>query len=686
MKSLSSRFTRGDAAFTGGILLGIFILSGLLYYFSNRRTEGTGVEIGKVFFKREVAMRKFADRMVWEDVESGTPLYSHDAVMTGTLSDAELRLNSGLKLKLEANTLVELDLEQEGLTLKLSGGGIKTAGVQNTQTLVKTDGGQAINVTDAAANIRTQGNQVAVEVKEGKVEVTAKDGKKETVAKDEVLAAGKKARVALTASSPADDAVILTQAKAARVKLACGPAADATHAELSRNAEFTKAKKFALSSGEVASTVPPGDWFMRCSGKDNSTSALRRFRVVAAGQYKVYRPEKGEINFEEKALLRLEFKPPQSVTSTLVEVADNAGFSKPLFSESGGRTAFSIELPKAGKYYYRLTPASDAGGMESQLTPFTANVTLTQVQSHIPLQFITVTQPNFPLTQVESGKATMGYEGNGRYSVQILRKGETRPVYSADTQGGTVSVPKNLTGGKYTMVLSSGKERAEQPFDIRDKIKVELKSPANGTVLALTPGEKSTGVSVSWSGSDEVQNFQLLVATDPGMKNVTKRINVEGSEYGLTGLTAGKYYVKILALENNIARAETAAAQVSVEDRLAPVADIYPKPDQKVDVSKTAGLNLKWQAVAGANSYEVKIFQKRKDGLALVETRTTKGTALSVADMRKLHEGDVVLEVRAQQTDKAGKVVQKSEPTRSNVNVSFGPTPPAPEIVPTVDD
>jgi hypothetical protein len=290
------------------------------------------------------------------------------------------------------------------------------------------------------------------------------------------------------------------------------------------------------------------------------------------------------------------------------------------------------------------------------------------------------------LTQVEAGKATVGYEGTGKYTVQISRRGEAKPVYSAEVQNGVVAIPKSLAGGKYNLVLNAGNERAELPFEIRDKVKVELKSPANGTVLALTPGEKTTSISVSWSGSDDVQNYQLLVATDPGMKNITKKINVEGNEYGLTGLTVGKFYVKILALENNIARAETGVSQVTVEDRLAPVADIYPRADQKVDVSKTAGLNLKWQAVPGANSYEVKIFQKRKDGLALVETRTTKGPAMSVADMRKLHEGDVVLEVSAQQTDKAGKVVQKSEPTRSNVNVSFGPTPPAPEIVPTVDD
>jgi hypothetical protein len=172
------KFSRGDSLFTAVILVAIALLAGLLYLHSRERATGTGKVIGKVFYKREVAMRKFSDRMVWEDVENGSALYSHDAVMTGNLSDAELALDSGLKLRLEANTLVELDLEDSGLNLRLSGGGIKTAGVQTSPTLVTTSNGYTVNVTDGSAAIRTQGKQVAVEVKEGKVEVTTKEGKK----------------------------------------------------------------------------------------------------------------------------------------------------------------------------------------------------------------------------------------------------------------------------------------------------------------------------------------------------------------------------------------------------------------------------------------------------------------------------------------------------------------------------
>lgn len=680
------KFSRNDAIFSAAILVGIAGLSALLYRHINTRSIGKGESIGKVFYKREVAMRKFSDRMVWEDVESGSPLYSHDAVMTGSYSDAELVLNNGLKLKLEANTLVELDLEQEGLTLRLSGGGIKTAGVQNTQTTVTTQNGQSINVTEASASIRSQGNQVAVEVKEGKVEVTSKEGKKETVAKDEVLAAGKKSRVALQLASPADDTQFLTGSDSARVAFACTPAAAAKQVEIARGADFSAARRIALLNGNASAAVTPGDWFMRCTGSPGEESAVRRFRVVQAGNYQILRPEKNEISFTDKPVLRLQFRAPRNVTATRIEIADNPQFANLVYAQAVQRSFAELNLPKAGKYYYRLTPANDAGDVESQLAPFTGSVILSRTEATVPPAFLSLTAPAFPLSQVEAGKAFIAYEGSGKYKAEILAA-DGKVLQTTETQGGTFVVPAALAGGKYQIRLTSTSgEKITQRFEVRDKVKVDLLSPEHGTTIYLTPGEKTTSLSLSWRANGEVPLYQVVLAEDAAMKNVIKKINVDTTEFRFTGLAPRRYYVRVLALENNIPRSESAVVSVAVEEKLQPVAELFPKPAQTVDITKTAGIPLKWQPVAGANSYEVKMFQRRKGSLVLVDARTTKGTAISIADFKKFKEGDVVWEVRAQQTDKSGRVVQKSEPTRSHLNLSFGPNLPAPEIVPTVDE
>lgn len=680
------KFSKNDAIFSAAILVGIAALSALLYLHTSARSAGKGEAIGKVFYKREVAMRKFSDRMVWEDVESGTPLYSHDAVMTGSYSDAELVLNTGLKLKLEANTLVELDLEQEGLTLKLSGGGIKTAGAQNSQTTVLTKNGQSINVTEASASIRTQGSQVAVEVKEGKVEVTNKEGKKETVVKDEVLTAGKKMRVALQLTLPADETQFLTNSDNARIPFACAPQGSAKSIELAQNADFAGVRRVPLANGAASPMVSSGDWFVRCLGDEGSSSAMRRIRVVKAGSYQLIRPEKNEINFTDKPSLRIEFRTPRAVTSTKVEIADNPQFLNPVFAQTVARSFVDLALPKSGRYHFRLTPANDTASIESQLAPYVGSVVLSRAEKAVPVAFLSVAAPSFSLAQVESGKAFISYEGSGIYRFEIVNRPDGKIIQTGKTKAGVFALPVNLTGGKYELRLSSGNEKVAQAFEVRDKIKVDLLAPENGTTLYLPLGEKTTSLALSWRGSSDVALYQIVIAEDASFKNVMKKINVDATEFRFTGLTPRKYYLKVLALENNIPRAETSTINVIVEKRLPPVSDIYPRDDQKVDISRTSGLNLKWEPVTGANSYEVKIYQKRRGNLVLVDSRVTKGANLTFADVRKLHEGNAVVEVRAQQVDRSGGVVQKSEPVRSNVNISFGPTPPAPEVVPIVEE
>ena len=674
------KFSKADAAFTAAMLAGVAVLSGLLYLHNTRRTTGKGESIGKVFFKREVAMRKFSDRMVWEDVENGSPLYSLDAVMTGNYSDAELVLNSGLKLKLEANTLVELDLEQDGLKLKLSGGGIKTAGAQNAQTVVTTTDGQAINVTQADASIRTTGKQTAVEVKEGQVQVVAQNGQTQTVAKDEVLADGKKARITLKLTGILEDAVVLAAGKTGKVTLGCS--GNARMAEVSQRADMARAKQIELENGKATTTLTAGDWYTRCKGEGGSISATRHFRVVEAGNYQIAQ----SAVYEDKPSVRFELKPPRGVTSTQIELADNPQFANPVYAETTSRSSVVINVPKDGRYYYRFRPAAESGRVESQLPPATGSVVVERSQKKAGLGFLSLGAASYSRGQVESGKAVVGFEGAERANYEITQRGSEKVLHSGETQQSSVELPATLAAGKYTLrVKSPSGEKAELPFEVRDKIKVELVEPVNGTVVFLPPQQKTVGLAIQWRGSPEVTLYQVLIAEDAGMTNILKKLNIEDTEFRFTGLTARTYFVKVLALENNVPRAETATHQVVVQDKLPPVADLYPKDDQKVDITRSAGLNLKWQPVAGANSYEVKVFQKRKGGLVLVDTRVTKNAAMTVSDLKKLKEGEMVWEVRARQADRSGKVVQTSEAVRNTVNVSFGATPPPPEIVPTVE-
>lgn len=677
------KFSKADAAFTVAMAAGIALLSGVLYLHSRTRGSGSGEAIGKVFFKREVAMRKFSDRMVWEDVDNGSPLYSHDAVMTGNYSDAELVLNSGLKLKLEANTLIELDLEDEGLKLRLAGGGIKATGTEGSRTTVTTTDGQAISVNEASASIRTSGDQTAVEVSSGQVAVTNKEGASQTVAKDEVLAAGQKARVTLKLTGMVEDAIILAAGNNGRVSVSCS--GDAQSAEFSRQSDMQAARTVKLADGKATAQLPAGDWYTRCRGEGNAISAVRHFRILNAGSYQVYRPD-GEVKYSDQPELRFDFKPPRGVTRTRLEIAANARLENAVFDQVVSQTSLAIALPGPGRWYYRLTPAEEAGRLESQLSPLTGNFALTKSAQAQPLALVSVAEPVFPVAQLAAGKAFINYEGSGSYTYEIVPRDGGSPVVSGDTAGGSIKLPPDMKGGNYALRIARESEKVSQNFTVRDRLTIELRSPADGEALWIPAGTEGASVAVSWKASEDIAMYQIILAEDGDFNRVLRQLNVDQNNFRFTSLKRGVYFLKVLALENGIPRAETKVARIKVEDRLPPVADVFPKNEQKVDVTKSAGLQFRWQPVAGANSYEVRILQKRKGELIAVETLVTSKPSASVRELRKLKEGEVVWEVRARQTDKKGKVLQQSEPIRSSVSLSFGPTPPAPEIVPIVEE
>jgi len=677
------KFSKADAAFTAAIIAGIALLSFALYLHNRPRSSGSGEAIGKVFYKREIAMRKFSDRMVWEDVENGTALYAHDAVMTGNYSDAELVLNNGLRLKLEANTLIELDLGSGELNLKLAGGGIKATGSAGTQTKITTVDGQAISVNDASASIRTSGEQTAVEVSSGQVAVVNKEGTKQTVAANEVLAAGQKSRVTLQLSGIAEDAVILAPGNTGRVSVSCS--GDAESAEFSKRSDMESARIVKLNAGKATAQLPAGDWYTRCRGAGNAISAVRHFRILNAGSYQVYRPE-GEVRYSEKPELRFEFKAPRGVTKTRLEIAANARQENPVFDQVTSQAAVAITLPGPGRWYYRLTPIGDAVNNVAQLVPLTGSFQLLQEVQKKRLALVSVTEPVFPVAQVEAGKAFINYEGSGTYRYEILPRGGGAPLATGEAVGGSIQLPPGLKGGSYALRIARDKEQVSQVFTVRDRVAIELLSPVDGSVIGVPAGSEGATVSARWKASDEVTLFQVILADDAQFKNVRRKLNVEQDNFRFIGLKRGSYYLKVLALDNGVPRAETKTVRVEVEDRLPPVAEVFPKNEQTVDVTKAAGLQLRWQPVAGANSYEVRVLQKRGRELVALETLITSKASANVRELKKLKEGEVIWEVRARQTDRTGKVLQQSEPVRSSINLSFGPTPPPPEIVPVVEE
>ncbi len=73
-----------------------------------------------------------------------------------------------------------------------------------------------------------------------------------------------------------------------------------------------------------------------------------------------------------------------------------------------------------------------------------------------------------------------------------------------------------------------------------------LMNPVNGQVFNHA-GENPI-ISFTWSGSDTVQQYELNIAADPGMKSVIRTMNISGSRIAIDTLGPGTYYWQVYSI------------------------------------------------------------------------------------------------------------------------------------------
>jgi hypothetical protein len=107
------------------VLLMLVLLYMLQCHWRNRfGSHGEAKPVGEVEYKYHQVQRKYSDRMLWEDVESKTPVYPYDWVMTKDKSDARITLKSGMKVEMDPESMVEIDENRDGVGLTLRDGTI----------------------------------------------------------------------------------------------------------------------------------------------------------------------------------------------------------------------------------------------------------------------------------------------------------------------------------------------------------------------------------------------------------------------------------------------------------------------------------------------------------------------------------------------------------------------------------
>src|SRR5512136_1843120 len=85
----------------------ICVFSTLFYFdFTSRAAMGQERVVGSITYKKRVAQRKFAEQVVWEDIERKEPVYNHDSIRTAEGSETAIRLVDGTEIMVNENSMI----------------------------------------------------------------------------------------------------------------------------------------------------------------------------------------------------------------------------------------------------------------------------------------------------------------------------------------------------------------------------------------------------------------------------------------------------------------------------------------------------------------------------------------------------------------------------------------------------
>lgn len=491
------KLSRRDKVVTAILLILIALLSYLMHcHWRNRfGSRGEAKPVGEVEYKYHQVQRKYSDRMIWEDVESRSPIYAYDWVMTKDKSDARITLNNGMKVDMDPESMVEIDETRDGVGLTLRDGTIRADSRTAKGASITAADGTKIDLDKANAQITSDGNGLSVDVKEGSATVKNRD-QKTTVAAGEIGNVSQKGvtkeKTSIVLKAPAVGAVLDDPAKP--VEFSFNAPADAESCAILLNAPGKPRRTITVNGGSHSEKVSDGSyqWRVSCRTKGGViTSSGGAFRMRPQQSFALISPAPGQVVTANNAeSLRLAWRSSGPVH---VDVSQDSGFASLVQSNDSSGQSLNVKNLKPGKYYWRVYPVGNkSAALQSSFT--------------------------------------------------VSDKGELLAESDA------ADAKKNAEKAAKKKAADEAAAKKQQS----EKSSAAAKITARGaSTLNLEPDAKSGRFSASWSPVNKNYRYRLRVASDERLTEDLKTQTVQGKGSASVALPEGEFFYRVDVLPAN---------------------------------------------------------------------------------------------------------------------------------------
>ena len=359
------RLSKADVLVTGVLLSTIILFSWLTYRHFNQRVEklANAQSVGTVRYKYNKVKRKFSGRFIWEDVQSLSPVYLNDSIVTGEASDALVRLESGLEIELESNSLVKLDVIEDKIGLKLERGVIRASDNSKEASVpVQTSSGLLINIQNSDVILRQDENSSKIFVKRGSVQV---DGQSEAITSGKIFELKKDGsrslkEVQIIGLKPVDGSLMLTENLQKMVRFQWNTAHEIKEYDLylSRDPIMKNKRVIRVRSKNYKTRLGRGKWYWQVLSHDDPrkfVSSIQSFSLERFQPIETIFPLSNPFIVREtdKSIL-FKWKLPREGSTVKFSLASDHQFRQTIKKEILSSTSVLVKGLKKGKYYWRV--------------------------------------------------------------------------------------------------------------------------------------------------------------------------------------------------------------------------------------------------------------------------------------------------------------------------------------------
>lgn len=343
-------------------LIAVIISVSLYADLTGRSGSSTEEAVGFITYRYRVAQRRYASRVIWEDVEQKDRVFNQDSIRTDDRSEAIITLSDGAKIEMDPQSMIVLivrDKEtvietKQGSVLVRDAAGVRLqADIDGKSTIVRPQGDMRFTLHDPYIEVqgpalREDGSRIdgTTQIRDQKASQIQNPFRMDTPVDNFRAFVTDSADIAFSWVGPPGDHLLEISAD--------------------RNGQEVIRKEKTRSNASV--TLPEGIYYWRLKANDQ-VSPVHKFRIIKRIGIETLTPAPGAIIRLSDAApyVPLRWTESRLAVRYRVRVSHKADLSEPLIEKDLLRTGFSAPL-SVGKYYWKVEAVGALNGSNSETT------------------------------------------------------------------------------------------------------------------------------------------------------------------------------------------------------------------------------------------------------------------------------------------------------------------------------